>query len=411
MQQRGRDKTLRHLYLKLTAVWVAAWLLGVALLGALAISLHDRLANAAFADQQRLLATTVYGLTWFDADGKFHDELLHKESGVFVSGTDVWIIAPHAKAPLLLQPSHPFFIIASLPGLAEQRLRQGKDYAEEGRDRHQRPYYLYAKVTYDNDDNPVAVILVVADPTPRDASHTKFIHHLQLLMIVLVVLGLLCGNMLSRYLLRPVVRSFQSQERLLASAAHELRQPVANLVAVCESIRLGDLPADQGVPRIARIATESAALVDKLLLMARLDAQAEAVSKEPLRLDLLVEALLPEDGSAAFKADESVVVADSRLVQIAVRNLIENALRHGAAESPARIQVTVQKGAVIVEDTGPGFPKDLLGRATEPFQKASDSSGTGLGLAIVQSIAGLHSGKLLLENRTPHGSRVTLKLF
>ncbi|RKP43870.1 sensor histidine kinase [Trinickia fusca] len=414
MQQRGRDRLLRRLHWKLTLVWAAAWFVGVATIGTVALILHSRFADEAFASKQRLLAATVYGLTWFDPKGAFHDELLRKEPDVFVPGVDIWVIAPQRSKPVVLRPAHPVFDIASLPELAARVLADEQDTAIEATDSRGRRYALRVKVTYDNADKPVAVIFVIADPSVRDASRTRFARGLALAMTILAVLGLAGGNVLSRYLLRPVQRSFQTQERLLAAAAHELRAPVANLMAVSESARLGDVSPEEGLAKAERIAAHSAELVDKLLLMARLDATVETVEMKPLRLDLLVEAMLPEDGSVSLEAVESVVEADSRLVRIAVRNLLENALRHGSSRTKQKagnpVRVTVRNAMVIVEDDGPGFSRDLLDRATEPFQKANDSSGTGLGLAIVQGIALLHGGGLRLENRRPSGARVTLAL-
>lgn len=411
MLRRGRDHVLRRLHLKLTFVWAVAWFAGIAAIGSVAMVLHARLGKTEFADIQRLRAAMVYGLTWFDQNGRFHDELLKKEPEVLGEGVDMWVIAPNSPHPELLRPLHPVFDVTSLPDIAARLLREERDVVVEGRDRAGKPYQLQAKVTYDNDDRPAAVIFVIADPRGRDAGHTAFTEGLLVAMAAAAALALAGGNLLSRLFLRPVVQSFDRQERLLAAAAHELRAPVANLLAVCESTRYGDTSPDQGLARVEQIAAQSAGLVDKLLVMARLDADVEGLAKTPLRLDLLIEAIVPEDGTVSFQATESVVNADGRLVQTAVRNLIENALVHGGnAPQRPRVRVMVQNRSVVVEDDGPGFPKALLLRATEPFQKAGNSPGSGLGLSIVQNIVRLHGGELRLENRAPRGARVTLIL-
>ncbi|MGO4775014.1 hypothetical protein AB4084_05750, partial [Lysobacter sp. 2RAB21] len=76
---RRREQVLRRLHLRLTAIWTAAWLLCVIVLCGVAIATHARLTQLDLASNLRLRATAVYGLTWFDAGGRFHDEVLRKE--------------------------------------------------------------------------------------------------------------------------------------------------------------------------------------------------------------------------------------------------------------------------------------------------------------------------------------------
>lgn len=408
---RARDALLRRLHLRLTAIWTAAWLLCVIVLCAVAVATHARLTQLDLASSARLRATAVYGLTWFDADGRFHDELLRKEPGVLDAGSDIWVIAGGPPPKVLLRPDRARFDLGDPSALAQRVLREGGDTAEEGRDRHDRPYLLQTKVTYDDRDRPVAAILVLADPSARDATHAAFVRWTLLIAAALAAFGILVGHLLSRRSLRPAIASFEQQERFIAAAAHELRTPVARLQALCETAHDGREPPAQVLARVERVAGQTAGLVDQLLLLARLDAAAAPVRKEAVRLDLLVEAILPEEHEIAFEATESVVDADLRLVQTAVRNLIDNALQHGASDANAEAaRVTVSGRSVIVEDRGPGFPQALLDRIREPFVTGPASRGTGLGLAIVQHIAQLHGGELRLQNRDGGGARVELRI-
>lgn len=411
---RQRDQVLRRLHLRLTAIWTAAWLLCVIVLCGVAIATHARLAQLDLASSARLRATAVYGLTWFDADGRFHDEVLRKEPDVIDDASDIWVIGKGPPPKVLLRPDRPRFDLGEPFALADTVIRQGADggdIASEGRDRHGRAYLLQAKVTFDDRDRPIAAILVLADPSARDATHAAFVRWILLIAAVLAAFGIIVGYVLSRRSLRPAIASFEQQERFIAAAAHELRTPVARLQALCESAHDGREPPAQVLARVERVAMQTAGLVDQLLLLARLDAAASPVNKEPVRLDLLVEAILPDDREISFHADESVVNVDLRLVQTAVRNLIDNALLHAAeADTAEPIAVTVSGRKVIVEDRGPGFPETLLQRIHEPFVTGPASRGTGLGLSIVQHIAQLHGGQLRLENRVGGGARVELSL-
>lgn len=408
---RARDRLLRRLHLRLTAIWTAAWLLCVAALCTVAILTHARLTQLDLASNLRLRATAVYGLAWFDAEGRLHDDMLRKEPGLLDGDADIWIIDNGPTPRVLLKPARPRFDLAAPFALADAAMSDGPEGLREGRDRNGRAYLLQGKETYDDHDRAVATILVLADPSARDAAQAAFVRWTLLIAAAFAALGIVVGNVLSRRSLRPAIASFEQQERFLAAAAHELRTPVARLQALCETAHDGREPAEQVLGKVERVAGQTAGLVDKLLLLARLDAAAAPASKEPVRLDLLVEAVIPEDRDVAFEATQSIVDADVRLIQTAVRNLIENALVHAAktaANEP--VAVTVEANKVIVEDRGPGFPEDLLARLREPFVSGPGSPGSGLGLSIVQHIAQLHGGELRLLNRPGGGARVELIL-
>ena len=108
-------------------------------------------------------------------------------------------------------------------------------------------------------------------------------------------------------------------------------------------------------------------------------------------MDLLVELLVEDDET--FEADATTVVADPRLVRIAVGNLVENARIHGGGVE----RVRVAGGVVEVLDRGPGVHDPRL---LAPFTKGAASKGTGLGLALVARIAEAHGGRLELGKTT-----------
>ncbi len=408
MPRKSRERLLRRLYVEQTLGWAAAWLIGVAILFAIAVATHGRLGRQDLDAELSLLAIAVYGLTWIDETGTFHDEVLRREPELLDGPSDVWVIEPGERGTIHLAPGDPRFRIESLQDVADGLVgSEDDDYFEDGLDARGAAYRLHGTVTYDNHDVARAAILVAADPTPWRAAHAKFIRETGLAVIVLIAAGLLVGAALSRRALRPVLASLEQQERFLAAAAHELRTPVASLRAVCESAGSGEETADDALPRVSRLVRRAGDLVDELLLLARLDSAATDGHQEPVRLDLLAEAVLPEDGSVQLDAVESIVKADAALLETALRNLVENARVHGG---DADVRMTVRRGEVAVEDDGPGFPGDLVERAVEPFVAGPDSPGTGLGLAIVRLIAERHDGRLVLENREGGGARVTLRI-
>jgi two-component system, OmpR family, sensor kinase len=112
-------------------------------------------------------------------------------------------------------------------------------------------------------------------------------------------------------------------------------------------------------------------------------------------------------------ASDDTLEVDPERIEQAVRNLLENAIRHTAQGGVVRLSARRLDGFArfVVEDSGPGFPPDLLAHAFEPFTRGktetASTTGAGLGLSIVQAIAEAHGGSASAEN-LPDGARVTV---
>ncbi len=212
----------------------------------------------------------------------------------------------------------------------------------------------------------------------------------------------------------------QSQKSLLANASHELRSPLARIRMAVE------LSGTQGSPaardEIQRSITELDQLVDEILLASRLDAR-EADLGTVESVDLI--GLLAEECArvgAVFELPEGtgevVVPGVARLLRRAVRNLLENAVRHGRRTGRAEVvaQLSLEGGYAVlhIDDRGPGVPPDQRERIFEPFYRLPGASeregGVGLGLALVRQIAARHGGSVACDNREGGGARFTLRL-
>ncbi|HJS56999.1 MAG TPA: HAMP domain-containing sensor histidine kinase [Vicinamibacteria bacterium] len=181
-----------------------------------------------------------------------------------------------------------------------------------------------------------------------------------------------------------------AQRRMLAFASHELRSPLARL-----SVALEMMAADPALKaRARRDLAELDGLIGELLEASRLEAQgarAEAV-------DLL--ALVAEEAARSGADVEGVPVVlrgDARLLRRLVRNLLENARRHGAGSAvEARVESDGPGARLSVADRGPGVPESERERIFEPFYRppgsAESGEGYGLGLALVRQIARAHGG-------------------
>ena len=213
----------------------------------------------------------------------------------------------------------------------------------------------------------------------------------------------------------------QSQKSLLANASHELRSPLARIRMAIELVGAQGSPTARA--EIQRNIAELDQLVDEILLASRLDArEADMGTVEPVDLIGLLAEECARVGAEFTLADgtrQVVVPGVARLLRRAVRNLLENAVRHGRrtgrdGEVGAHLQLAGGAAELQVDDRGPGVPPEQRERIFEPFYRLPGASeregGVGLGLALVRSIAQRHGGSVTCDHRPGGGARFTLRL-
>ncbi|MFI5879877.1 sensor histidine kinase [Streptomyces sp. NPDC051554] len=248
-----------------------------------------------------------------------------------------------------------------------------------------------------------AAVLVGTELARSEHDHDLLVRWLALGCTALVCCAAAVGHLLSGRAMRPALRGLGQQEQFLAEAAHELRTPLATLRLVVE--RNG--PSDEALRLVDRLSR----LVTGLLARARLESGAQRVELVRLRLDQLVETTveeLPDHENVTVTAEPVVVLGDPDLLAQAVRNLVENAQRHGGpAGSPVEVGVT--PGLVTVRDHGDGVP---LADRERVFARGVTRTGpgTGAGLAIVRWVAGLHHGTARLTDAPGGGLLAELRL-
>ncbi|MEK9953135.1 MAG: ATP-binding protein [Curvibacter sp.] len=207
-----------------------------------------------------------------------------------------------------------------------------------------------------------------------------------------------------------------SHKALLANASHELRSPLARIRMGLELLESQPGPAAR--EEIARNIRELDQLIDEILLASRLDASPDDLGPlEPVDLVGLAAEECARTG-AEFETPPgvtSVVVAgQTRLLRRALRNLLENARRHGAGTVTLTLRTSGEQVEIRVCDQGPGVPAALRERIFEPFFRLPGASeregGVGLGLALVRSIAQRHGGHTHCEDNPGGGACFVLRL-
>jgi len=181
-----------------------------------------------------------------------------------------------------------------------------------------------------------------------------------------------------------------AHKSLLANASHELRTPLARIRIAVELMKENADPKRKA--ELEQDIAELDALIDEILLASRLGALKGLETDEPVDLLALAAEECARYDNAALDGQSVTVRGDPRLLRRMIRNLLENAKRHGAPPVEVRVSLAAESAELSVCDGGAGIPESARERVFEPFHRAGVGRGTGLGLALVRQIARRHGG-------------------
>lgn len=213
----------------------------------------------------------------------------------------------------------------------------------------------------------------------------------------------------------------------VTNASHELKTPVASILASAETLQVALEKAPERVPEFAaRIETSARAmsrLVSDLLDLSRLETRPPTIAAVQLHDVVTAEAAKVRREMAKREVElvvsvEAVTVSGSVSdLGLAVRNLLDNALRY--TDRGGRVTVQLERrddeAVLTVADTGVGIPQRDLGRVFERFYRIDEArsratGGTGLGLSIVRHVVESHGGEVGVESELGAGSTFTVRL-
>lgn len=222
------------------------------------------------------------------------------------------------------------------------------------------------------------------------------------------------------------VASESKLRRFVADASHELRTPLTAIRGFAELHRQGAVSGEQETKELVnRIENESlrmSALVEDLLLLARLD-QSREMKKEPVNMSSVVaesvesaRAAGPDHPISAVPGNDIYVIGDVNRIHQVIANLLANARVHTPAGTQINVTVSEEENAVSVSvsDNGPGLSEQDREKIFERFYRADKSrtragqEGTGLGLSIVDAVMRAHGGHVSVDSKLGEGT--TFKL-
>jgi len=236
--------------------------------------------------------------------------------------------------------------------------------------------------------------------------------------------------------LTPLRRVEEMRADFVANASHELRTPLAALLGFIETLqgpaRNDAVAREKFLGIMQGQAARMARLIDDLLSLSRIELNAHLQPNTPVDLAPLVRQVadglqtLARDRQVEIKmtapAEPLVVFGDRDELIRALENLVENALKYGAAGKRVDITLTraqtragLPEARVAVRDYGPGIAPEHLPRLTERFYRVdvADSraqGGTGLGLALVKHVLNRHGGRLSIDSTLGQGASFVMHL-
>jgi signal transduction histidine kinase len=201
-----------------------------------------------------------------------------------------------------------------------------------------------------------------------------------------------------------------------ATVSHELKTPIAGIRGAAELLsddweRMSDAQRRRFLANIDSDAARMERLATRLLELARIQNQPEAAQRIALRpfLERLVARYESPDLRLSFEAVQATLTMNPDHLESAVRNLVDNALRHGAGR-PVEVHVgrLGRRVQITVRDRGEGIRDEIRGRIFERFFTTErDAGGSGLGLAIAQAVAEVRGGSLDFDSG-PDGTEFRL---
>ncbi|MEP7109616.1 MAG: HAMP domain-containing sensor histidine kinase [Ferruginibacter sp.] len=230
------------------------------------------------------------------------------------------------------------------------------------------------------------------------------------------------------FIFRAVKQQFKSglqQQNFMMAITHELKTPIAIAKLNLETLQKRKLEVDQQQRLIQNTIQEANrlnALCNNMLLASQMEAGGHSITKEEINLSDLVSGCVddfmnryPQRNFHLERSDNIYINGDLLMLQMAVNNLIDNAIKYSPKESAVAIILHEQDKLIIltVKDEGKGIDAAEKKKVFEKFYRIGNKAtkgakGTGLGLFLTKRIAAQHNANILITDNTPTGSNFSI---
>ncbi|MCU0424192.1 MAG: HAMP domain-containing histidine kinase [Candidatus Kapabacteria bacterium] len=222
--------------------------------------------------------------------------------------------------------------------------------------------------------------------------------------------------------------SYQAQRQFIDHASHELRTPLTIMEGEVSLALLHDRTTEVYRSTLSSVQTtiqRLSKLTTNLLLLAKIEAGQTKYAFKPVPLDEIifhaVDAVQIRHSNRIITAPQPDsfgnihILCNRELLETAFMNVLDNALKFSASDTPVEISVSLENSTVFcrVRDVGMGISQDALQHIFTPFYRASDTSfvaGTGIGLALVKAILDVHQGSVNIASQPRNGTTLTVAL-
>lgn len=221
-------------------------------------------------------------------------------------------------------------------------------------------------------------------------------------------------------------KAFSHQKQFAANAAHELKTPLASIIANIEVLQLDENPTVQEYKEVVDDTLANAQRLNELVHdLLKMNSTLNVNNCENINIkemfDNIIFALSESSNAKNIFIENStadiMIFGERALLQRAFFNLVQNAVKYNKLNGQVNISASRNDNAVSINirDTGIGIPENELDNIFNPFyridtSRSRDSGGSGLGLSIVKSIIEKHNGKIYVESKIGTFSKITIVL-
>lgn len=255
--------------------------------------------------------------------------------------------------------------------------------------------------------------LIIIENSATKTKLDNLIKTSMILFVLIEILIIIVSKRITSWIIKPVIESFNKQKQFVADASHELKTPIAVIMANAEALER-EPHEEKWLTNIKSEAEQMNELVTDLLDLAKLEEGKEKVSFSEENVSkltemavLTLESLIYESKiKLEYNIEENIKMkCNGGQIKQLVTILLDNAIKHSSENGEIKVELKKQKSDVIltVSNRGEEIPKEMREKIFERFYRIDESrtrsdNRYGLGLAIAKNIAVNHNGKISVES-------------